>query len=132
MRLVMPGAFVPSARAGAAAPSRARSAGKRSTRTSAQGALPRVRWDRLGRLAMLFVLAALLYLYLSAGIRMLSSWRQSRNASATVATMEREHKALVRERESLGRQGTIEAQARDLDMKKPNERQYIAPGLPSN
>jgi cell division protein FtsL len=81
---------------------------------------------------MLFVLAALLYLYLSAGIRMLSTWHQSRHDSATVATMEREHKALVRQRESLGRQGTIEMQARNLNMKKPNERQYVAPGLPAN
>jgi cell division protein FtsL len=98
----------------------------------AQGTLPRVRWDRVGRLAMLVVLAVLLYLYLSAGIRMLSTWHQSRNDSATVATMEREHKALVRQRESLSRRGTIEAQARDLGMKKPNERQYVIPQLPSN
>ena len=125
---MMPGAFAPSARAGAAAPSRARRSGKRS-RTSA---LPRVRWDRVGRLAMLVVLAVLLYLYLSAGIHMLSTWRQSRHDSATVVAMEREHKALVRQRESLGRQGTIEAQARNLGMAKSNERQYIAPGLPSN
>ncbi len=32
----------------------------------------RVRWDRLGRMAMLCVLGALLYLYLSAGISLLS------------------------------------------------------------
>jgi hypothetical protein len=132
MRLMMPGGFAPSARAGGAAPSRTRRAGGRSTRASAQGTLPRVRWDRVGRLAMLVVLAVLLYLYLSAGIRMLSTWHQSRHDSATVATMEREHKALVRQRESLGRQGTIEAQARDLGMKKSNERQYVIPHLPSN
>ncbi len=62
----------PSARAGAAAPSRTRrrrASGRRARAHS--GTLPRVRWDRLGRLAMLFVLVALLYLYLSAGIRML-------------------------------------------------------------
>jgi hypothetical protein len=97
-----------------------------------QGTLPRVRWDRLGRLAMLVVLAALLYLYLSAGIHMLSTWRQSRHDSATVATMEREHKTLVRQRESLSRQGTTETQARVLGMKKANERQYVISGLPSN
>jgi len=131
MRLMMPGSFAPSARAGAAAP-RTRRAGGRSTRAGVQGTLPRVRWDRVGRLAMLVVLAVLLYLYLSAGIRMFSTWHQSRHDSATVATMEREHKALVRQRESLGRQGTIEAQARNLGMKKSNERQYIAPDLPSN
>lgn len=132
MRLVMPGVFAPSARSGAAAPARSRGAGKRSPRPGAQGTLPRVRWDRLGRLAMLFVLAALLYLYLSAGIHMLSTWRQSRHDSATVATMEREHKTLVRRRESLSRQGTTETQARVLGMKKANERQYVISGLPSN
>ncbi len=91
-----------------------------------------MRWDRVGRLAMLVVLAVLLYLYLSAGIRMFSTWHQSRHDSATVATMEREHEALVRQRESLGRQGTIEAQARNLGMKKSNERQYVIPDLPSD
>jgi hypothetical protein len=131
MRLVMPEAFAPSARAGAPAARRARSAGTRSGGASAHSSLPRVRWDRLGRLAMLFVLAALLYLYMSAGIRVLSTWRQSRHDNATVVTMEREHRALVRQREALGRRGTTEMQARNLDMKKPNERQYVISGLPS-
>lgn len=129
MRLVMSGTFAPSARSGVAATPRARRVGTQSARSSA---LPRVRWDRLGRLAMLVVLAALLYLYLSAGIRMLSTWRQSRHDSATVATLEHEHEALVRQRESLGRQGTTETQARVLGMKKTNERQYVISGLPSN
>lgn len=97
-----------------------------------QRAIPRIRWDRVGRLAMLFVLAALLYLYLSAGIRMLSTWRQSHHDRATVAAMEREHRALVREREALGRQGSTEMQARRLGMKKSNERQYVITNLPAN
>ena len=77
-----------------------------------------MRWDRLGRLAMLFVLAALLYLYLSAGIHMFSTWRQARRDSAAVVAMEREHRALVRQHEALGRQGTVEAEARRLGMMK--------------
>jgi hypothetical protein len=81
---------------------------------------------------MLFVLAALLYLYLSAGIHMLSTWRQAHRDSATVVAMEREHKTLVRQHEALGRQGTVEAEARNLGMKRPGERQYVIPGLPSN
>jgi cell division protein FtsL len=81
---------------------------------------------------MLFVLAALLYLYLSVGTRMLSTWHQSRHDSATVASMEREHTALVRQRETLGRQGTVEEQARRLGMKKANERPYVISGLPAN
>jgi hypothetical protein len=91
-----------------------------------------VRWDRLGRVAMLFVLAALLYLYLSAGIHMLSTWSQARKDNATVAAMQREHDALVRQRETLGRKGTVETEARQLGMMKAGEQAYVVTGLPNN
>ena len=91
-----------------------------------------MRWDRLGRLAMLFVLAALLYLYLSAGIRMFSTWGQARRDSAAVTAMEREHAMLVRQHEALGRQGTVEAEARRLGMMRKGEQPYVVSGLPSN
>jgi hypothetical protein len=91
-----------------------------------------VRWDRLGRLAMLFVLGALLYLYLSAGIHMLSSWGQARGDSSAVRAMEREHGILVRQHEALARQGTLEAEARRLGMMKNGEQPYIVSGLPNN
>ena len=91
---------------------------------------PRVRWDRVGRLAMLFVLVALLYLYLSAGLRTFSAWRQGRADNARVAAMQREHATLERQREVLGRQGTAEALARRLGMAHSNELQYVVNGLP--
>jgi cell division protein FtsB len=91
-----------------------------------------VRWDRVGRLAMLCLLAALLYLYLSAGVHMFSTWREARRDSAAVVTLEREHAALVRAHASLGRQSTVEAQARKLGMIRPGEQPYIISGLPSN
>jgi hypothetical protein len=81
---------------------------------------------------MLVVLVALLYLYLSAGLHMFSTWGQSRHDRATVAAMESEHKTLLRQHESLGRQGTIEAEARKLGMKKAGEQQYVIPDLPAN
>jgi hypothetical protein len=131
MRTEMPEAFAPRARAGLSVGRRSTAAGGRSRRSG--GANPaRVRWDRLGRLAMLAVLAALLYLYLSAGVHMLSTWGQARHDRATVVAMEGEHQTLVRQREALSRQGTVEAQARQLGMKKSGERQYIVPGLPAN
>ncbi|TMK96898.1 MAG: hypothetical protein E6G34_13715 [Actinobacteria bacterium] len=108
-------------RASSAAPARA---GKRTA--------PRVRWDRVGRLAMLFVLVALLYLYLSAGLRTFSTWRQARADNARVAAMQREHATLERQREVLGRQGTVEGQARRLGMAHGSELQYVVNGLPPN
>ena len=92
----------------------------------------RVRWDRLGRVAMLFLLGALLYLYLSAGIQMLSTWSQARSDSAAVVRMERENRVLVRQHEALGRQATLEAEARGLGMMKKGEQPYIVSGLPNN
>jgi hypothetical protein len=81
---------------------------------------------------MLFVAATLLYLYLSAGIHMLSTWSQSRHDSATVAAMEREHVVLKRQHEVLGRRGTLEEEARQLGMIKQGEKSYIVSGLPQN
>ncbi|HYB22495.1 MAG TPA: hypothetical protein VED41_01770 [Solirubrobacteraceae bacterium] len=94
-------------------------------------AFTRVRWDRLGRLAMLCVLVALVYLYASAGLHMLSSWRQERRASASVAALEREHTQLVRQREALTAPGTLETEARQLGMMRSGEQPYVVSGLPN-
>jgi cell division protein FtsB len=81
---------------------------------------------------MLGVLAVLAYLYLSAGVHLLSTWREARGVNSKVTTMEREHKLLQRQHESLGKPGTIEAQARRLGMMKHGEQPYIVSNLPSD
>jgi len=81
---------------------------------------------------MLAVLAILLYLYLSAGMHMLSTWRQSRHDAAAVAALELEHHRLVDERESLSRPTTLEAEARRAGMMKRGEQPYLVTGLPNN
>ena len=89
-----------------------------------------VRWDRLGRVAMLFVLGALVYLYLSAGVHLLSKLSQVRRDRAAVVALAREHAALASQHASLGLRGTIEEEARQLGMARPGEQPYIASGLP--
>jgi hypothetical protein len=100
----------------------------------ARGALAagRVRWDRLGRGVMLCVLTALVYLYISAGVHMLSTWRQSHHDNAVVSALAVEHTKLLRQREQLGKQSTLEAEARQLGMQKRGEQQYVVTGLPNN
>jgi hypothetical protein len=124
---------MPSASASA---SRARNLGGSRTGRRAQSAsaaaLPRVRWDRVGRLALLLVLVALVYLYFSAGLHMLSTWQQSRHDSAVVAGMEREHRQLTRQHEALSGQAALEADARQLGMMYKGEQPYIVGGLPGN
>jgi hypothetical protein len=95
-------------------------------------AAARVRWDRLGRLAMLCVLVALVYLYASAGVHMLSTWRQSHRDGAAVASMELEHRALERQHEQLTAAGTLETEARQLGMMRTGEQPYVVSGLPGN
>src|SRR5690349_19929828 len=68
--------------------------------------LERVRWDRVGRLALLTVLVAIVYLYLSAGVRMFSTYRQVRADRASVATLTREYAALERRHRELSEQAT--------------------------
>jgi hypothetical protein len=91
-----------------------------------------VRWDRVGRLAMLGVLAALVYMYASAGVHMLATWHEARHDSAAVAALEREHATLVRQRGSLTAAGTLETEARRLGMMKSGEQPYVISGLPGN
>jgi len=81
---------------------------------------------------MLGVLTALLYLYVSAGVHMLSTWRQERHDGAEVTALEREHRALVRQHEALSAPGTLETEARQLGMIKRGEQQYVISGLPDN
>jgi hypothetical protein len=81
---------------------------------------------------MLFVGVALAYLYLSAGIHVLSTWREARHDSATVVAMQRENRTLVHQHEALGRHGTVEEEARRLGMMKKGEQAYIVSGLPNN
>ena len=91
-----------------------------------------MRWDRVGRLALLCVLVALVYLYVSAGFHMLSTWQQSRHDSAAVAALEREHRRLEAQRRALSGQPALEAQARKLGMIRVREQPYVVTGLPEN
>jgi hypothetical protein len=115
------------------APSRRRTsgAGRGSSRPSLQAA-GRVRWDRLGRIAMLFVLLALVFLYLGTGFHMLSTWRQSNRTSSRVVAMESEHRHLIAQHNRLSSQANLEDQAKALGMQRSNEQTYIVGNLPSN
>ncbi len=81
---------------------------------------------------MLCLLVALAYLYLSAGIRIYSTWRQAHGEDAQLVTLEHEHVLLLRQHESLGRRGTVEEEARRLGMMHAGEQPYVVTRLPNN
>jgi hypothetical protein len=68
----------------------------------------------------------------SAGVRVLETWRQSGRESANVAALQREHQALVGEHSNLTSTSTLEAEARRLGMMKHGEQPYVVTGLPAN
>ncbi len=123
------GLQMPAASAAYAPSARRRSRSSEHPRLQAAG---RVRWDRLGRIAMLFVLVALVVLYIATGLHMLSTLHQSHRASARVASMEVEHRRLVSEHNRLSSQANLEEQAKALGMQRADEQTYIVGGLPAN
>jgi cell division protein FtsB len=119
-------------RAGARRPPRAAQPGRRRSAPIRPSAAGRVRWDRLGRIALLCVLVALVYLYVSAGLQLLSTLHQSHRDSAAVTSMEVEHLNLARQHQALSGQAALEAQARQLGMMRKGEQPYFVSGLPKN
>jgi cell division protein FtsB len=116
---------------------RSRPASARAARGARSQAPPvlvaeRVRWDRVGRFALLLVLVALFYLYISAGARIFSTYRQERADRAAVAALAREYSALKQRNHALKDQATVEAEARRLGMARNGEQQYVVSGLPGN
>jgi cell division protein FtsB len=91
---------------------------------------PHVRWDRIGRLALVFVGLLLIYLYINPLRTYMATWQEARTKRAEVAQMQREHTALVRRARELRAAGSIETEARRLGMVKPDERAYVVRGLP--
>jgi cell division protein FtsB len=91
---------------------------------------PRVRWDRIGRLALLFVAVLLLYLYINPARTYLSTWQEARNKRDEVAQLQREHKQLVARKHALRSAGSLEVEARRLGMVRADERAYVVRGLP--
>ncbi len=91
---------------------------------------PRVRWDRVGRIALLFVGLLLIYLYINPLRTYFATWQEARTKRGEVAELQREHDALVRRQRALRRAGSVETEARRLGMVRRDERAYVVRGLP--
>jgi cell division protein FtsB len=89
-----------------------------------------IRWDRLGRVALLGTLIVILLLYLSPAKHW---WQQSRTASAQrdeLGRLTEENRELKRRVRALRDPGALEREARRLGMVRQGERAYVIEGLP--
>ena len=90
----------------------------------------RIRWDRLGRWALLFVLGLVIYLYIGPARTWVSTWSEARQKREEVATRRTENERLKVRRNDLKRASALEREARRLGMVKAGERMYVVEGLP--
>ena len=90
----------------------------------------RIRWDRLGRWALIGVFALVLYLYIGPATSWVSTWKEARAKRAELATLQAENERLRERRDALKRRSSLEREARRLGMVKAGERMYVVEGLP--
>jgi cell division protein FtsB len=89
----------------------------------------RIRWDRLGRRALIGVFALVLYLYIGPAARWVTTYREAKHKRADVAALQAENRSLKAKRAALKAPGSLERQARALGMVKAGEKLYVIQGL---
>jgi cell division protein FtsB len=89
----------------------------------------RIRWDRLGRWALIGVFALVLYLYIGPALSWISTYREAGRQRAQVAELRVENQRLRERKAALTSPGALEREARRLGMVKKGERAYIVEGI---
>lgn len=92
---------------------------------------PSIRWDRVGRVALLLVMIAIVGLYIGPSLSYFSAWRESKARSEVIAKLEREQDRLKARRTDLRNPRVLEQEARRLGMVKPGETAYVVGKLPT-
>jgi len=90
----------------------------------------RIRWDRVGRIALLCVLAFVLYLYIGPSRTWITTWGEAKERRAQVAVLRGENAELRVRQRRLRRESQLEREARRLGMVKAGEKAYAIEGLP--
>jgi cell division protein FtsB len=99
-------------------------------RAAARPVLPAIRWDRVGRCALLAVFVGIVVLYVGPARSLVQAVGQSKGRNAEVQRLERENKRLEARKHALQQPGVMEREARRLGYVKPGERAYVIRDLP--
>ena len=89
-----------------------------------------IRWDRVGRWALLCVLVGLAFLYVNPISSYFAARAQSAARHAEVRELVKERDHLLARRRALQRPSVLELEARRLGYVKPGERSYVVRDLP--
>ena len=90
----------------------------------------RIRWDRVGRVALLWLLAFVLCPYIGPTRTWISTYGEAKERRSQVAALRRQNAELRRREAELRQPAALEREARRLGMVKAGERAYVLEGLP--
>src|SRR6185369_14957158 len=107
--------------------SRAYAARRRAPRRRVQRRVgpSRIRWDRVGRIALVLVLFGVLVSYLNPLVNLVEAWQGSKSS-------EEEQTQLRGQLREVSSPATLEREARRLGMVEPGEHAYVIHGLGDN
>ncbi len=89
----------------------------------------RVHWDRVGRTALVLVIAIVCLSYLRPGIDFLQSYRQTTAAKQDLRELQAENRALHNKVQAADDEAVLEREARRQGMVVPGERPYVIHGV---
>jgi hypothetical protein len=101
----------------------------RKTRPAARRGASRIKWDRLGRIALTLVLAAILYSYLHPTIAFFQTYSAAGTAKAKRHQLLQENRALHQRIQSSEDPLVIEREAREQGMVAEGETPTVTRGL---
>ncbi len=93
------------------------------------GSRSRVDWDRIGRIALVLVLFAVLLSYLNPVVKLTDAWRDSHTERTRFERLTAQNEELRRREQALSDPDALEREARALGMVSPGERPYVIRGL---
>jgi cell division protein FtsB len=91
-----------------------------------------IRWDRVGRVALLVVLLGVVALYVGPSISFLHTYKEAKARRGEVQALQAENARLRARKQALKDPRTLEREARRLGLVKPGERPFVVQGLPGD
>jgi cell division protein FtsB len=111
--------------------SRAYAAPRRAPRRRVQRRVgpSRIRWDRVGRIALVLVLFGVLVSYLNPLVNLVEAWQGSKSSEQQLTQLKQEQAQLRSQLREASSPATLEREARRLGMVEPGEHAYVVHGL---
>jgi cell division protein FtsB len=90
-----------------------------------------IRWDRVGRVALLTTLGVIMLLYVSPALHWIEQSRTAGEQRDELAELTSKNRELKQRLRALRSPGALEREARRLGMVRQGERSYVIENLPA-